>query len=85
MLLACVLALTPPAFAQSTSAAEHPKFGYDASLIGATTYKLLSYFFTACLYPNLLGVRQFHSGMTRIYWASHLTRKNVVSLALHFF
>lgn len=110
MVLACALAGTPSAVAQSTTAAPPPEYGYSTIPFGATArevlgdlsgatidtddggaaqfighYEVLRDFFTAGAYPNLLGVHELNTEVTRMYRVSHRTWENVVALELYFF
>ena len=57
--------------------------GATAQFIGQ--YEVLSDFFTAGLYPNLIGVKELNTKVTRMYRISHGTWENVVALELYFF
>ena len=57
--------------------------GGAAQFIGH--YEVLRDFFTAGLYPNLLGVKELNTEVTRMYRVSHRTWENVVALELYFF
>ncbi len=48
-------------------------------------YEVLSGFFAAGLYPNLLGALELDAGVTRAYRVSHRAWENVVAIELFFF
>ncbi len=110
MVLACTLAGTPSAVAQSSAAAPPPEYGYSTIPFGATArevlgdlsgatidtddggaaqfighYEVLRDFFTAGAYPNVLGVHELNTAVTRMYRVSHRTWENVIALELYFF
>ena len=55
----------------------------EAQFIGH--YEVLDDFFTGGLYPNLLGVQQLNTEVTRRYRVSHRRWENVVAIELYFF
>lgn len=57
--------------------------GGAAQFIGH--YEVLRDFFAAGAYPNLLGVHELNTEVTRMYRVSHRTWQNVVALELYFF